>query len=119
MVKTSYEDIQPFTTMDGSEIRELMHPSVHGNAAQSLAEAVVAPGTETALHRHGTSEEIYHITAGAGLMTLDDEVFAVAAGDTVLIPPGTPHSIRNTGGESLHILCACTPAYSNDDTELL
>ena len=34
-----YRDIEPYVTKDGSEIRELMHPAVHGNEKQSLAEA--------------------------------------------------------------------------------
>jgi mannose-6-phosphate isomerase-like protein (cupin superfamily) len=43
----------------------------------------------------------------------------VVAGDTVLIPPGTPHRIENTGTGELKILCACAPAYAHGDTELL
>ena len=116
---TQYDSIQPYATKDGSEIRELMHPSVHGNRNQSFAEAVVEPGASTALHRHCRTEEIYHITAGEGMMTLGAEQFAVAAGDTVCIAPGTPHCIKNTGGIALRILCACAPAYAHDDTELL
>jgi mannose-6-phosphate isomerase-like protein (cupin superfamily) len=118
-MKTRYADIPAYETRDGSEIRELMHPKHHGNHAQSLAEAVVAPGAETRLHRHGRTEEIYHITRGEGLMRLGDETFPVAVGDTVCIAPGTPHNIRNTGDTPLHILCACAPAYSHEDTELL
>ena len=60
-----------------------MHPAVHGNRRQSLAEATVAPGTRTQLHRHAITEEIYHITAGCGLMTLGDTCIKVGAGDTV------------------------------------
>jgi probable phosphoglycerate mutase len=96
-----------------------MHPSHHDNRAQSFAEAVVSVGCETALHRHRTSEELYHVTRGIGLMTLGAECFAIGRGDTVCIPPGTPHRVRNTGCEPLVILCACAPAYSHDDTELL
>ena len=118
-MKTVYREVRPFVTKDGSEIRELMHPSVHGVRNQSLAEAAVAPGRETRLHRHRCSEEIYHIAAGQGLMTLGDEKFSVAPGDTILIPPGTPHRIHNTGTEPLRILCSCAPPYSHDDTELL
>jgi mannose-6-phosphate isomerase-like protein (cupin superfamily) len=118
-MRSSHAQVVPYTTKDGSQIRELMHPAVHGNRAQSLAEATVAPGAETALHRHRRTEEIYCFTHGAGSMTLGTEVFAVAAGDTVCIPPGTPHRVRNTGDEPLTILCACAPAYSHDDTELL
>jgi mannose-6-phosphate isomerase-like protein (cupin superfamily) len=118
-VTSRYAEIAPYVTKDGSEIRELMHPAVHGNRAQSLAEATVPPGAETLLHRHRVTEELYHVTAGTGLMTLGERVFEVHAGDTVCIPPGTPHRIRNTGAGSLRILCCCSPAYSHEDTELL
>ncbi len=116
---THYRDIAPYLTRDGSEIRELMHPDAHGNHNQSLAEATISAGGETLLHRHHRTEELYHITAGAGLMRLGEEEFAIGVGDTVCIPPGTPHNVRNTGNESLRILCCCSPAYSHDDTELL
>jgi mannose-6-phosphate isomerase-like protein (cupin superfamily) len=114
-----YADVAPYVTKDGSEIRELMHPDVHGNAAQSLAEATVAAGAATSLHRHHVTEEIYHFTQGDGWMTCGSECFAVRAGDTVCIPPGTPHRVENTGSVAMKILCACSPAYSHDDTELL
>ncbi|WP_018141073.1 cupin domain-containing protein [Thioalkalivibrio sp. ALJ7] len=116
---TRYSDIPAYDTKDGSEIRELMHPAVHGNAAQSLAEAVVEPGAITRLHRHAHTEELYHVTRGQGEMRLGEDIFPVTVGDTVCIQPGTPHNIRNTGPEPLHILCSCSPPYSHDDTELL
>ena len=97
-MKTSYREIAPYVTKDRSEIRELMHPGVHGNRNQSFAEATVPVGATTLLHRHRVTEEIYHITEGAGTMTLGDERFAVKAGDTICIPPGTAHCIENTGG---------------------
>jgi mannose-6-phosphate isomerase-like protein (cupin superfamily) len=118
-MKTAYRDITPFTTKDGSTIRELMHPDQGMNRNQSLAEAVVEPRAATRLHRHRLSEELYHITAGVGRMTLGAEIVEVAPGDTVCIPPGTAHCIENTGHVPLHILCACSPPYSHDDTELL
>jgi mannose-6-phosphate isomerase-like protein (cupin superfamily) len=118
-MRSRHANAPPYVTKDGSEIRELMHPSVHGNRAQSLAEATVAPGAETALHLHRATEELYHVTQGEGLMTLGERAFEVHAGDTVCIPPGTPHRVRNTGAVPLKILCACAPAYSHEDTELL
>lgn len=100
-------------------IRELMHPAIHHNQSQSLAEATVAAGQQTAPHRHDRTEELYYIQAGSGLITLDEEQLRVGTGDTVAIPPGTVHSIHNTGGTDLVILCACTPPYSHDDTVLV
>lgn len=118
-MRTTYDAITPYITKDGSEIRELMHPSVHGNARQSFAEATVPPDSRTALHRHRITEEIYHVTGGTGLMTLGGEQFAVRAGDTIAIAPGTLHCIANTGDVPLKIICACSPAYSHDDTEVM
>lgn len=118
-MRTRYKEIKEFITKDGSIIRELMHPQQHGNKAQSLAEAIVPPGASTLLHQHHKTEEIYHFTGGRGRMRLGNREFEVAAGDTVCIVPGTPHSLTNDGGEPLVLLCACTPAYSHEDTELL
>lgn len=118
-MKSRHAEIAAYVTKDGSEIRELMHPAIHGNRRQSLAEATVQPGLRTRLHRHAVTEELYHVTAGSGIMTLDNACFEVGAGDTVLIAPGTPHRIEATGGEPLRILCCCSPPYSHEDTELL
>ena len=118
-MRTRYADIPAFETKDGSLIRELMHPAAHSNQNQSLAEAIIHPGQATVLHQHHTSEEIYHITQGEGLMTLGEQQFHVQATDTVCIAPHTAHCIKNTGQIDLHILCCCSPPYSHDDTELL
>lgn len=116
---SSIRNVAAYVTKDGSEIRELMHPAVHGNRLQSLAEATVYPGQVTALHSHDVTEEIYHFTRGSGRMRLGTEVFPVTAGDTVAIAPGTAHSVENTGSGPMTILCCCAPAYAHDDTKLL
>lgn len=119
IIKTKYPNIQSSITKDGSEIRELMHPDVFPGLKQSLAEAIVPVGGATKLHRHLKSAEIYHISQGQGIMFLGDERTDVTAGDTIFIPAGTPHKIRNPGDVPLTILCFCCPAYSHEDTELL
>jgi len=118
-LKTCYQAIAAYLTKDGSEIRELMHPAVHGNARQSLAEATIGQGRKTQLHRHVLSEEIYHVTAGAGVMTLGCRRFAIGVGDSVYIAPGVAHAVEATSLSPLRLLCCCSPAYSHDDTELL
>jgi mannose-6-phosphate isomerase-like protein (cupin superfamily) len=118
-MKTAYAETVSFTTKDGSTIRELLHPARHGPGRMSFAEAVVEPGATTLLHLHRASEEIYHVTQGAGTMRLGDGEFAIRAGDTVLIPPGTRHNVTAGDGGSLKILCACNPPYSDEDTALI
>lgn len=118
-MKTRHADLPVYQTKDGSLIRELMHPSQHGNRAQSLAEATLPPGTRTQLHRHALTEELYHITSGSGRMRLGSEEFTVGPGDTIHIPPGTPHCLTAAPDAPLVLLCCCSPAYAHDDTELL
>ncbi len=119
VLRTHIKDITAYITRDGSEIRELMHPAVQGNKAQSLAEAIVKQGEQTLLHQHHNTEELYFIIDGNGYITLGAEQFEVTVGDTICIPPGTPHCIKNIGTEALRILCMCSPPYNHDDTELL
>jgi hypothetical protein len=63
-----FEDLEPFTTKDGSTVRELVGPAWTEARNQSLAEATVPPGGETDEHYHVKVEEIYYFVAGAGRM---------------------------------------------------
>ena len=110
------EDLEPFTTKDGSTIRELVGPGWTEARNQSLAEATVPPGGETDEHYHVKAEEIYYFVAGAGRMRLAEEERDVAAGECVVIPPGTTHKLWNPGPDPLVLLCCCAPAYHHDDT---
>jgi mannose-6-phosphate isomerase-like protein (cupin superfamily) len=115
---TNLNRAEPFITADGSSIREVAGPVSQPTRNQSLAEATVPPGGETAEHYHRVAEELYFFTAGAGRMRLGDAELEVAEGDCVVIAPGTPHKLWNPGGEPLVLLCCCAPAYSDEDTVL-
>jgi mannose-6-phosphate isomerase-like protein (cupin superfamily) len=101
--------LRAFTTKDGSEIREFHH-----TAAQSLAEASLAPGQSTERHYHAASEEIYFVLEGDGELEIDGERSRVAAGDAALIPAGAWHEI--SAASPLRFLCCCSPPYSDEDT---
>jgi mannose-6-phosphate isomerase-like protein (cupin superfamily) len=101
---------EPFTTKDGSTIRELMHA-----ANQSLAEATLSPGRQTQRHYHAESEELYYLLSGEGEMEVEGERSAVGPGDAILIPPGAWHQIT-AGDSELRFLCCCAPGYSDADT---
>jgi mannose-6-phosphate isomerase-like protein (cupin superfamily) len=105
----SLAEVEPFTTKDGSTIRELHHTE-----AQSVAEARLEPGQATERHYHARTEEIYFVLEGEGQMEVDGDRRRVAAGDAILIPPGARHQIRAEG--PLRFLCCCAPPYTHDDT---
>jgi len=109
---------EEFVTLDGSRILELIRPQREGSENLSLARATVMPGATTRWHRHSRSEEIYYVLRGAGLLAIEAQRHEVAAGDARLIPAGAEHRITCLGAEPLVILCACSPPYSDDDTQV-
>jgi quercetin dioxygenase-like cupin family protein len=115
VIVRSLDAAEPFTTADGSTIRELLGRPTAPVRNQSLAEATLEPGQATQRHYHGEAEEIYYVVEGAGEIELDGERRRLTAGDAVLIPPGARHQIQaeDTG---LRFLCCCAPAYRHDDT---
>lgn len=110
LLRNRERDALPFTTKDGSTIREYLHTDV-----QSLAEASLGPGQVTWRHYHARSEEIYLIVDGNGELEVEGETRAVAAGDAILIPPGSWHEL-SAGPDGVRLLCCCVPPYSDDDT---
>jgi len=113
------DHVPAFTTLDGSEIRELL---AHRNSSirqQSLAEARLPPGASTTPHFHPKTEEIYYILEGSALMRIGEESRAVVSGDAIAIPPGLVHTITNTGEVVLKFLCCCAPGYEHEDTVLV
>ena len=106
----AYDALEPFTTKDGSTIREYLH-----TPAQSLAEATLTPGQSTQRHYHALSEEIYLLVAGGGTMELDGVSREVGEGDAILIPPAAWHELV-AGPEGVRLLCCCVPPYRDDDT---
>ncbi len=109
-------EVTPFTTKDGSEIRELLAHRNSDIRNQSLAEARLPVGGSTQEHYHPKTEEIYYITHGTGRIRIEGETREVKVGDAIAIPPGQKHKIWNTGKETLRLLCCCAPAYEHEDT---
>ncbi len=113
------EDLESFTTLDGSSIREIAGPSWTPARNQSLAEATVPAGGATVAHFHREAEELYFFTAGRGRLRLGEDERDVGPGDCAVIPPGTVHKLWATGDAPLVLLCCCAPAYSHEDTVLV
>lgn len=116
---TSYAHMEPFTTLDGSQIREWAGRVSAPAQNQSLAEATIPVGGATTEHLHRKTEELYLVSAGRGRLVIDGEERMIEEGDCALIPPGARHKVFNVGATPLKLVCACAPAYSDEDTVLL
>jgi len=106
----------PYVTLDGSRVTELLRPERGGPRNLSVAEAVVEPGQSTRRHRHGRSDEVYYILEGKGVVTLGANSYAVEPGSCLLLPAGAVHSARCEGEAPLRILCLCAPPYTHEQT---
>lgn len=69
-----------------------------------LWDSILLVGQGTMPHFHETTEEIYYIISGQGLMTIDGETELVDEGDIVYIPSNKVHTIRQTGNLPLRFI---------------
>jgi len=80
--------------------------------AVSVARARVPPGVTTRWHALEGITERYLIESGVGAAEIGTAPSRLlAAGDTLLIPPGVRQRIRNTGEHDLVFLAVCTPRF--------
>ena len=102
-----------FYTDEGCFILELWNCAE--DEAVSIARARVEPGVTTRRHRLRGVAERHLILKGKGRMEVGGlPPQDVGPGDVVLIPPGFPQRITNTGEEDLIFLAVCTPRFTPD-----
>jgi mannose-6-phosphate isomerase-like protein (cupin superfamily) len=81
--------------------------------ALSIARARVEPGIRTRSHALDGVIERYLIVEGRGEVLLGEgPAQPVQPGDVVVVPAGTPQSIRNTGETDLVFYALCTPRFT-------
>lgn len=56
-------------------------------------------------HVHNNFEECIYVMSGQGTTEADSGNYPLKAGDAIVIPPGEKHATRNTGTETLVLLC--------------
>ena len=96
----------PTHQLPGATFTSLATPST-GSVDTAVWEVTLSSGhapTPHSLTRH----EVFIVTAGSALATLDGEPHLIASGDCLVVPPGTALSLQ-PGSEGFTALC-CLPA---------
>ncbi len=75
----------------------------------------VPPGVREELRSHEEAEQVYVVVAGTGTMSATGDTQNLGAGDLVLIPPATDHSVANDGEEPLALVSVQSPAVSAEE----
>lgn len=65
---------------------------------------------QTPEHIHPAMEERWEVIAGKVRFEIDGATKTVGAGDTIVAPPGTPHSARNVGRAPAQLRIQMRPA---------
>ncbi len=118
MRRVDPKTIEPYRTLDGSLIRELVHPK-RGSEVKNLSVALaeIEPGSRTEPHVH-EFDEVYVVLEGRPTINVGDETHECSPGDVVEIPEGTLHNVENPGPTTAVILCVCSPPYTHRGTHL-
>jgi mannose-6-phosphate isomerase-like protein (cupin superfamily) len=108
-------EAQPwYEAEDRAVARELASPRNSRARQLSIADIRIPAGVAVKPHYHEVIEEIYHVTAGTGTMTIDGREARVGPGDTIVILPGERHSVRADADIDLRMLVTCTPPWTPD-----
>jgi len=67
------------------------------------------PGAWIGAHRHPTSEHVLTVVAGVARVSIGARWLILHPTDTVVVPPGLPHSIHNGRPESLVVQQVTAP----------
>jgi mannose-6-phosphate isomerase-like protein (cupin superfamily) len=107
----SKDVVTPLVSQHGEIISELIGRADRSSQRHSVAFITLPPGKSSRLHYHPVTEESYHILQGQARMRVGDEEAILVPGQSVLIPPQTPHRITSIGDTDLAFLAFCVPAW--------
>jgi len=85
----------------------------------SMAHVTMNPGNVSLWHQHSKMSEIYFILEGDGILYYGNKSIKAERGTYLMIPPKTPHKLRNTGSSDLEHLVLAIPPFNPNDVELL
>jgi mannose-6-phosphate isomerase-like protein (cupin superfamily) len=110
----SVYDLPPVANVCNQTLREVISlPKV------SMAHVIMDKGDVSLLHQHDTMTEIYFILDGEGMLHHGKNALKVEPGAYLVLPPNTPHKLRNTGKHDLEHLVFAVPPFIPNDVHVL
>ena len=74
--------------------------------------SVFKPGIDTKQKVHLTAEEFSYVVSGSGKITVGEKTYPFKRNDSLYIPHGVPHGVRNDGKEDvIMVFFFSTPYY--------
>jgi mannose-6-phosphate isomerase-like protein (cupin superfamily) len=92
----------------GVEMRILLS-SKQTDGQFSMIEGIMPPGGDGGLHVHYREDESMHLLEGELEVTIGEQVFTLAAGESYFAPRGIPQRLRNISTAPARSLLVSTP----------
>jgi mannose-6-phosphate isomerase-like protein (cupin superfamily) len=89
-------------------LKIIMSPETTGTKELTLLASIIPPNSTTGNHTHDGCEIMY-IAHGRGEFVLAGRRTPVQADQVAYAPSGVAHEVRNTGEESLKLICFFYP----------
>ena len=78
----------------------------------------VPPGKCENRHFHRVARQLFFILEGTATMELEHETVRLAANQSIVVAPGTPHRLRNESSADLRFLVISVPPSHRDRVDL-
>ena len=84
----------------------------------SVIQERVPPCDQERRHRHERARQFFYILSGDATLEIGGREIAVAAGQGIEVPPGTPHQFFNRSAADVTMLVISSPRSHGDRVDL-
>lgn len=84
----------------------------------SVIQERIPPGAGEVTHVHDRARQVFFVLAGQLRIDIADEAFILGPGDSLEVPPGAIHCVRNTARQDATFLVVSSPTTRGDRTNL-
>jgi mannose-6-phosphate isomerase-like protein (cupin superfamily) len=80
----------------------------------SVIQERIPPGAGEVRHYHQRARQLFFVLSGELLIELDEQQFRLSTGDSLEVPPGAPHRVRNDAQVDSAFLVVSAPTTQGD-----
>lgn len=91
-MKKGYKDNIERLTLENNNFRQVLYTAEHCQ----LVAMSLAPGEEIGSEVHEDGDQFFRFEKGEGQVIINEMVYAVGDGDSVIVPAGATHNVINT-----------------------
>lgn len=74
----------------------------------------VPAGKQEVMHYHMRARQLFFVLSGSVTMIVRDENYVLTAGQSIEIPPGSPHQLKNESDSEIEFLVVSAPKSHGD-----